>query len=130
MAEAPRAVVRNAADPKQVAFGRRLERRRRERLIAVLRSVMQTEEGREVLAALVEGCKVFDAVYDHSGSTMYFNEGRRNVGLEWLALMVEADEKFYELLERERRLRRRLEDSEIDAVHTGRAATEEDESHE
>jgi hypothetical protein len=122
---AERALTRNAADRADVARARQQERLRDERFRAALCRVLATPDGREVLSAVIERAGVFETVYDHSGSTMYFKEGRRNYGLEWQATVIAADEAAFELLERERHARRRLENSETDARHTAGVTTEE-----
>ena len=124
------ALTKNAADRDAVQTARRLEQKRQLRFAGALKAVLATPEGREVLSAVIERAGVFESVYDHSGSTMYFKEWRRNYGLEWQAAMIGADEAAYEVLERERRARRRLEDAETTALHTARAITEEEQSHE
>ena len=115
---ADRALVRNASDPKQVRFAARKERQAEETLALALREVLSTSAGRYVWGEFLERAGIFESSFDHSGSVMYFREGRRNQGLEWQARLVAADEKAYELLERERRQRRARVDKEIDAVQT------------
>lgn len=111
-----RALTRNAADPKQVKYAARKERRLEEQRIAWLKAVMSTYEGRAVFATLLEEAGLYESVFDHSGSVMYFREGKRNEGLKWQARLASCDETLYELMERERRARRRSLDAELDAV--------------
>jgi hypothetical protein len=111
------ALVRNAADPRQVKRAARKERDREAQYLASLRLVLELPAGRLVFATLLRRAGLDRTVYDSSGSSMYFNEGRRNVGLEIKANLIEASEDLYELLEREDRARQRHEAAENDAVH-------------
>lgn len=111
-----RALVRNASDPRQVKHAERTERRQAEQLRAWIKATLSSYEGRAVLATLLEECGLFESVFDHSGSVMYFREGRRNEGLKWQARLVETDEQLYEQMERERRARRRQLDATTQAV--------------
>ena len=120
------ALQTNAADRDQVKRARGKEKDREAQFLGALKASLATGDGRYVLGELLERARIFETVYDHSGSTMYFNEGRRNFGLELLALLVEADEAGYELLERERRARRRDERIQNRAAHTAPADTQGD----
>lgn len=119
-----RSLQRNAADPKQVKYAARKEKQAEERLQTALIAVLSTYEGRLVWAEFFEGAGIYESSFDHSGSTMYFREGRRNQGLEWQARLIAADETLFEMLERERRARRRALDNETAAVQA-EATTEE-----
>lgn len=116
MAGNPRPLVSNAADPRQVRYARRKERDREGMFLAALKQVLQTVEGRFVFAELLDRAGLYQTVYDHSGSTVYFREGRRNFGLEIQAHLIEADEPRYEEMEREQRARKRSLDRETQAV--------------
>jgi hypothetical protein len=121
---ASRDLQRNASDPKQVRFAERFAKRQVERQGAALHAIMQLPIGRLFLWGLLGRLGIDETVYDHSGSTMYFKEGRRNAGLELKAAMLEADEDMYQLMEREMRALARSEQLEIAGVQT-RSATEE-----
>lgn len=121
---AARDLQRNASDPQQVKFAERFERRRSERQASAIRAVMQLPAGRLFLWGLLGRLGIDETVYDHSGSTMYFKEGRRNAGLELKAAMLEADEEMYQLMEREMRALARSEQLEIAGAQT-RSAQEE-----
>jgi hypothetical protein len=110
-----RSLQRNAADPAQVRFAARKEQRSTEMLLGALAEVLTTATGRLVWAEFLERAGLYESSFDHSGSVVYFKEGRRNMGLEWQALLVQADEELYDLLERERRQRKRQLDQEIQA---------------
>lgn len=111
-----RTLQRNAADPAQVKLAGRKQKETAVLNRAALVAVMSTPEGRRFLWNLLELTGPDRTVYDHSGSTMYFNEGRRNVGLEVKALMLEADEQLYQQMEREMRAFARRQQNEADAV--------------
>lgn len=113
-----RALVRNAADPKQVRYAARKEKQAEERFLDALAAVMNTQAGRIVCATLLQRAGLDRTVFDHSGSIMNFNEGRRNFGLEIKASIIAASESLFEQMEREERARQREADRETDAVHT------------
>lgn len=115
---APRTLQRNAADAQQVRFAARKVQDTEARFRAALAAVLGTQDGRRVFAELLRRAGLDRTIYDHSGSTMYFNEGRRNYGLELKATIVETSEELYELMEREERARQRSTDREADAVQT------------
>ncbi len=117
-----RALVHNAADPAQVKGASRIERSRDERFMAATKQALQSPTVREVFAELLERAGLYQSVFDHSGSVMNFKEGRRNFGLELFALLERADERATELMEQERRARRRKDNNEVDATHTTAAA--------
>jgi hypothetical protein len=116
MARRDSALVTNASDPKQVQFARRSERNREAMFVAALRAVMHTPEGRLVFAEVLERGRLYASVYDHSGSTMYFNEGRRNFALEISADLVRASESQFELMEREARARARAVNEQASTI--------------
>lgn len=131
--DAPRSVVRNAADPKQVNRGARLERDQAQRRELVLVEVLRTATGREFLVGLLEDLGLHRATFDPHGSISNFNQGRHNTALELFARVQAAGEaaeqgdgtNLYELMEREARERRRRLDTATDAAHTARATTDE-----
>ncbi len=117
-----RAGVGNAADPRQVQRAGDRDRDREAFRLAIAKRVLSTPEGRAFVADILERAGLERTVFDEHGSRMYFNEGRRNFGLELKAFALEADEQAFELLERERRERVRLEAKSIDAQEVARAA--------
>jgi hypothetical protein len=78
---------------------------------------MTTPEGRAGLALLLERIGPLATVYDHSGSSMYYNEGRRSVALEIMDLLEQASPVLYDQLDQEMRHRRRAMVAEAGAVH-------------
>lgn len=94
-------IVKNAADEKQVKEANRkiLSARRSE--LNEVRALLATAEGRKFLWRLLERCGVYKSSYDQSGSRVYFNEGRREVGLWVLAEIIEAEPEAYVSLMKE-----------------------------
>jgi len=76
-----------------------VERRRRE--LDDLRWVMGHAQGRRVLQRLFEQTGVYRSSWNHSGSVMAFNEGRRDIGLWLTAECTEASMDAYLKLLRE-----------------------------
>lgn len=122
---AARTLQRNAADDKQVKYAERAAARREERFSAALFAVMSTQEGRALLWGILGLAPPDSHVYDPSGSSMYFKEGRRQVTLELKAKMLEASEDLYELMEREQRAIQRADLRGAEAVQTPSATEEE-----
>jgi len=85
-------LVHNAADPKQVRFAKEQEKRRADQEAAAMRAVLATEAGRRAIWTRLEKCGVFRSSWDLDPHTVYFNEGRRQVGLELIADIAAADE--------------------------------------
>lgn len=110
-----RALTGNAADPRQVEFARRKERRRAAGFHDALRVVLGAPEGRVVLWTLLERAGVFRSVWDPS-ARIHYNAGRQDYGHELLALLVDVDEDGYLLMEREARQRARGDDREAAAM--------------
>jgi len=114
--ESSPAYVRNAANPRQVKWAERREQERAESFLASLAVVLGTVEGRRVFGELLERAGLYRTSYDNSGSATYFNEGRRNFGLEMQASLIQAGEDLYEQMEREMRAYRRSLEREAAAV--------------
>jgi len=119
----PRALVRNAADPVQVARAGRREQDATRRYLEALRASLQHAEVRYVFSELLERAGLFVCVFEHNGSALQFREGRRNFGLELWTDLERADVRAVELMETERRARRHRDDRTTDAGHV--AAAEE-----
>lgn len=123
------ALVRNAADEKQVKRGDRVEARRRERELADLRAVLHTVEGRRFLWTLIEHCGVRESSYSAGarGDSTVFNEGIRKVGIYVGDEIEAADADAGDLMRKEARARARGEAIENVASRTpsAEAGTEE-----
>ena len=77
--------VKNAADPKQVKAAE--ERIKLEELTSKgdLISLLNLPEGKRFIWKLLSRCGIFESSFNHSGSIMYFNEGKRQIGLQLLS---------------------------------------------
>lgn len=118
MSNSRHALVRNAADPRQVQHAGRAERRREEELQQALRAVMGTLPGRLVMWRLLERAGIYRSVWDAS-ARIHYNAGRQDYGHELLSLLIEADEELYLTMEREMRSRARTEARCAAAVQQG-----------
>jgi L-amino acid N-acyltransferase YncA len=124
MAE-PRALVKNAADPKQVQYAQRKEKQRGERVNHALRAVMATPAGRVVMWELLTRAGIFRSVWEASAK-IHYNAGRQDYGHELLATLIDVDEAAYQLMEREMRAIDRNDSRETAAVQTPAAGGETD----
>jgi len=104
MAES-RVLVKNAADPEQVAAGARTKRQRQTLYQMALREVLRHEPGRLVLGEILEHAGIYEETFHPNHGQMSLNEGRRRLGLQIRQSILEADEAAFELLEREHRAR-------------------------
>lgn len=120
-----RALVRNAADPKQVRFAERMERRELERYQQALSTVMNTTEGRVVLCALVRRAGVYRSVWSPSAE-IHYKAGRQDYGHELMADLVTVNETAYQQMEREEWAWRKAQERSIDASHTARTTSEDE----
>lgn len=123
-----RPLVKNGSDAAQVRRAQRKVAQREAQLVVSLAEVLGTAAGRFVLWTLLEATHVYATSFDHSGSVMYFKEGERNVGLNWRARILAADEQLYELMEREARQRDRRLDAETAAAQDAPPAIAGEES--
>lgn len=118
MAETP--YVKNAGDPNDVKGAGRQERALERRRLTFYKTVLGTEAGRAVMWDLLCQTGLFESSFSQS-SLIYFNEGRRNVGLKLRADLELADESAVEQMEREARIRRRQDADTTQARHTAGA---------
>lgn len=120
-----RAEVKNAADPEQVEkAGRRVNRRERVRL-EHYGAVMRTPAGRAVMWDLLERAGLYETSFDREALIMARREGRRGLGLELLAQLIELEPALYLVMEQEARIRQSQADSETDAAHTAPTTPQE-----
>lgn len=74
-------------------------RARREREVNDLKWLMAHPQGRRIVARLLDQAGVSRTSFNHSGSVMAFNEGRRDMGLFIQAEVLEAaPEGYFKLL--------------------------------
>lgn len=82
----------NLADETQVNNQANKEKLKRSNELAEMRSVLNTQAGRNLIWRYLDLCGVFKSSMSQS-SQIYFNEGRRDVGLKLLADITEANEE-------------------------------------
>ena len=114
------ALVKNAADPKQVRNAGRKEKQARERELADLIALLETEPGRRFVWRVLGYCKLFSDVWDAS-SRIHFNAGMQHVGHWLLGEVTAANEEAFFLMMRENQARQRAELAEAEATQTKRA---------
>jgi len=124
MAE-PRALVKNAADEKQVRHAQRKEKQRSERFEHALRAVMATPQGRVVMWELLTRAGIYRSVWEAS-ARIHYNAGKQDYGHELLATLIDVDEAAYQLMEREMRAFDRNEARETAAVQMPAAGGDPD----
>ena len=95
--------VRNAADRDQVKRATRNERTRSERRDAIWGQVLTGQDGRELVWMLLQDTRVFDSPLHASGSMVYYNIGRADVGRDLIAYLRSVHGANYLLMEQEAR---------------------------
>jgi hypothetical protein len=120
-----RAYQTNAADRAQGRRAERMAKRQEQRYFAALGVALEHAEVRLALATLVERAAPLTTSYEPTASAMYFNEGARNFGLQLLADCERANARCADLMEQERRARKRADDREVDAWHAPSIDAEE-----
>ena len=88
-----RALVKNAANKKQVKNANKEESSQREQQLNDLKFVLETPQGRRVMWGLLEHCKTFNSVWE-SSAKIHYNSGQQDIGHYLMAEIVEADEKY------------------------------------
>lgn len=115
-----RALVKNTADPKQVANAAKKEKEAREIELADLRELLKTEFGRRFVWRVLGYCKLFSDIWDPS-SRIHFNAGLQHVGNWLMAEITDADEEAIFLMMRENQARLKRQAIEAEAIRTKRA---------
>lgn len=113
-------VVRNAADPEQVRYAARRDRKRLKDEQAAHQGQLSTYEGRAFVAMWLRSLGVYRSVMETS-ARIYYLAGRQDVGHELQAKLLDAAPEEYDLMEQEARARWRREQAEIEAAHTAPA---------
>lgn len=91
MSEKP--FVRNAADESQVKEAEKKVKRTREHELDDIRKVLDTPAGRRVLWRYLSMCGVFKLSFNHSGAITSLNEGKRDIGLNIMGDITEANDE-------------------------------------
>lgn len=113
--------MRNAADKEQVKRAARFERNHEARKLVSARVVLEGYDGRAFCWDLLARARVFESIW-HPSAEIHYLAGRQDYGHELMALLIQADENLYQLMEREARERARRDDRTTDAGHTPAAA--------
>jgi hypothetical protein len=122
-----RALQRNAADPKQVAFAERKARQAEELFIVSLQATMGSLEGRVVIWTLIARAGVYESIWDPSAK-IHYNAGRQDYGHMLLHLVTEHCPREYLLMEQEARQRGGALDREAQAVQAAAEAQSNDDN--
>lgn len=121
-----RALVRNAADRKQVGIAAKREKDDRELELADVRAVLSTVEGRRFLWRVMAHCRVFGSVFDPQATQIAFNAGRQDVGHYLMSEVTTADEQRLLEMMNESQARERSRNRVVDATHTPSAAVQQE----
>lgn len=97
-----KALVKNAADPKQVKEAKQKELRGRERDLNDLALVMSTREGRRFLWRLLSHCKTFGSVW-HGSAMIHYNSGMQDVGHYIMADINDVNPELFLMMIKENR---------------------------
>lgn len=84
------ALVRNAADPDQVAKANEKIETRRERELNDLRVVLGTPEGQRLIWRFLSHCKTFESIWSPNAQ-IHYNSGMQDVGHFLMSEIVEAE---------------------------------------
>lgn len=77
---------------------------KRKQQVEDLKWMMAHAQGRRIVSRLLEEAGVHRTSFNHSGSVMAFNEGRRHIGLFLLAEILEIAPESYTKLLKEYRI--------------------------
>lgn len=83
-------LVRNVADPGQVAEADRKERFTRKQELDDMREVLSSRAGRRVIWKMLSFCKVFESIW-HASALIHYSAGQQDVGHYLLSEVNEAD---------------------------------------
>lgn len=97
-----KSLVKNAADPTQIKEAGLKEKFGRERELEDVRFLLNTKEGRRFLWRLLSLTGLFQSSFT-GNSTTFFKEGSRNIGLQVLADINDANPEGYLLMLKENR---------------------------
>lgn len=89
-----KSLVKNAADEGQVKEAKGLEKNSRKRELADLLTVASTIQGKRFIWRYLTQCGVFKTSFTGNNQT-FFLEGQRNIGLQLLTDVNEADPQLY-----------------------------------
>ncbi len=121
-----RAVVKNAADRKQVKNADRRAKDQRELELVILRTVLSTAEGRALMWRLMTHCKTFNSVMAEGVDRIQYLAGKQDVGHFLQAEVLAAGDELYLAMQGEAYDALRKEERSIDADHTASATAKAD----
>ena len=90
----------NAGDESHVNERRKKEKSGRDQELEDIRHVLATRQGRRFYWRYLSECGVFRTSFV-TNATIYFNEGRRSIGLHLMADMNEAAPESFVLMQKE-----------------------------
>jgi len=85
-----KSLVKNASDPKQVKKAKQKEKFNRDDELKDLKEILATNAGKRFIYRYLSKCGVFKSSFTGNSET-FFREGERNIGLQLLADVQEAD---------------------------------------
>jgi hypothetical protein len=65
------------------------------RLQSDVQLLLSTESGRRLATMLIAWCGVYRTVVPTSGERMAFENGQKDIGLQWVSLLVSKDPRGY-----------------------------------
>lgn len=98
-----KALVRNASDPQQVKNAGRDEKELRRRERNDIEFLLSSPQGRRFLWKLLSECGIYELSYVTDSDMTAFNEGRRCVGNNILADILDVDPDGFTTLIKENR---------------------------
>jgi hypothetical protein len=96
--------IKNVADKEQVKSAAFKEKRKREQELKDVSDVLMSPHGRRFVWRYLEKCGVYRSSYTGNSQT-FFLEGERNIGLQLMTDIMDANPELYLKLVRENRRR-------------------------
>lgn len=90
-----KSLVKNAADAEQVKEAKKRSKSEREQALDDLEAVCSTPHGRRTIWRYLSLCGMFRTSYYGDVNQALFLEGQRNIGLQIVADLNEADPSIY-----------------------------------
>lgn len=102
--EENRALVGNAADPKQVSDARKKKKLLRDNELNDIRLVMSTGHGRRFISRILERCLFLDPIWHPQSEYVHYRAGKQDVGCFIKNEIVEANEAlFFQMMKESKR---------------------------
>ena len=112
------AVVRNAADPVQVARGGKHEKSKRDQDLRDMRDLLATLPGRRTLWRILEQCGLFETITRTDEHSIYVLSGMRDIGLWLQQEIIQGHEDAFLLMIQENHARAKRDARDIVAGQT------------